>query len=114
MSTSKYNGGVDGDYDYHAGSNGASGTPTREVEQRMARSSLQKGSSEDVQAKKSTDEALMDLAQLEELQEEAERMKALGNKHMAAQVSAKATKRRAFIHFLFCSLTTLLFLLLIL
>lgn len=33
------------------------------------------------------DEALLDLAQLEELHHEAERMKALGNKHMAAQVS---------------------------
>lgn len=33
------------------------------------------------------EEALMDLAQLEELHHEAERMKALGNKHMAAQVS---------------------------
>jgi hypothetical protein len=33
-----------------------------------------------------TEEALLDLAQLEELQQEAERMKALGNKHMAAQV----------------------------
>lgn len=32
------------------------------------------------------DEALLDLAQLEELHHEAERMKALGNKHMAAQV----------------------------
>jgi hypothetical protein len=32
------------------------------------------------------DEALMDLAQLEDLHNEAERMKALGNKHMAAQV----------------------------
>jgi hypothetical protein len=31
-------------------------------------------------------EALLDLAQLEELHHEAERMKALGNKHMAAQV----------------------------
>ena len=30
-------------------------------------------------------DALMDLAQLEELHKEAERMKALGNKHMAAQ-----------------------------
>lgn len=30
-------------------------------------------------------DALMDLAQLEELHNEAERMKALGNKHMAAQ-----------------------------
>jgi hypothetical protein len=32
------------------------------------------------------DEALLDLEQLEELHHEAERMKALGNKHMAAQV----------------------------
>ena len=32
------------------------------------------------------DDALLDLEQLEELQHEAERMKALGNKHMAAQV----------------------------
>jgi hypothetical protein len=32
------------------------------------------------------EEALMDLAQLAELHQEAERMKALGNKHMAAQV----------------------------
>ena len=33
------------------------------------------------------DEALLDLEQLQELHHEAERMKALGNKHMAAQVS---------------------------
>jgi hypothetical protein len=33
------------------------------------------------------DEALLDLAQLEELHNEAEKMKALGNKHMATQVS---------------------------
>ena len=32
------------------------------------------------------DDALLDLDQLNELHEEAERMKALGNKHMAAQV----------------------------
>ena len=36
-------------------------------------------------------EALQDLAQLEELHQEAERMKALGNKHMAAQVSNQNT-----------------------
>jgi hypothetical protein len=34
------------------------------------------------------DDAILDLAELEQLQEEAERMKGLGNKHMAAQVSA--------------------------
>lgn len=33
------------------------------------------------------DDAALDLAELEQLQEEAERMKGLGNKHMAAQVS---------------------------
>ena len=33
-----------------------------------------------------SEDALLDLAQLEELHLEAERMKALGNKHMAAQV----------------------------
>lgn len=32
------------------------------------------------------DDAFLDLDQLEELHDEAERMKALGNKHMAAQV----------------------------
>lgn len=32
------------------------------------------------------EDALLDIEQLEELQTEAERMKALGNKHMAAQV----------------------------
>ena len=37
-------------------------------------------------AMNTTDEALMDLAQLEELHVEAEKMKAIGNKHMAAQV----------------------------
>lgn len=36
-----------------------------------------------------TDDPLLDLEQLEELHEEAERMKALGNKHMASQVSNK-------------------------
>jgi len=35
------------------------------------------------------EEALLDLAQLEELHQEAERMKALGNKHMAAQVRVR-------------------------
>jgi hypothetical protein len=39
------------------------------------------------------DEALLDLEQLEELHHEAERMKALGNKHMAAQVRGKKFKK---------------------
>lgn len=38
-----------------------------------------------------SEDALLDLAQLEELHQEAERMKALGNKHMAAQVSFSKT-----------------------
>ena len=38
------------------------------------------------------DDAMLDLDQLEELHDEAERMKALGNKHMAAQVRP-STKR---------------------
>ncbi len=33
------------------------------------------------------EDAVLDLAELEQLQEEAERMKGLGNKHMASQVS---------------------------
>lgn len=33
------------------------------------------------------EDAILDLVELEQLQEEAERMKGLGNKHMAAQVS---------------------------
>ena len=37
-----------------------------------------------------SEEALMDLAQLEELHSEAERMKALGNKHMATQVRRRS------------------------
>lgn len=40
------------------------------------------------------DEALLDLEQLEELHHEAERMKALGNKHMAAQVKSKSENGR--------------------
>jgi len=43
-------------------------------------------SQDDDDDKLDNDEALLDLAQLEELHHEAERMKALGNKHMAAQV----------------------------
>lgn len=39
------------------------------------------------------DEALMDLAQLEDLHNEAERMKGLGNKHMAAQVRSNTLFR---------------------
>lgn len=40
-----------------------------------------------VQKELSAAEAIMDLEQLEQLQDEADRMKGLGNKHMANQVS---------------------------
>ena len=40
------------------------------------------------------DDPLLDLDQLEELHDEAERMKALGNKHMAAQVRIGILMRR--------------------
>lgn len=46
----------------------------------------EKAPTDDDDDKVDSDEALLDLAQLEELHHEAERMKALGNKHMAAQV----------------------------
>ena len=41
----------------------------------------------DEEVRNESEDALLDLAQLEELHQEAERMKALGNKHMASQVS---------------------------
>jgi hypothetical protein len=44
---------------------------------------------EEVENSMDGQEALLDLAQLEELQIEAEKMKGLGNKHMAAQVSTR-------------------------
>ena len=40
-----------------------------------------------------SEEALLDLAQLEELHQEAEKMKALGNKHMASQVCSVGSCR---------------------
>lgn len=45
------------------------------------------GTSYEEEMAEDDDDALLDLDQLEELHDEAERMKALGNKHMAAQVS---------------------------
>ena len=46
---------------------------------------------EPVEDEVKADDAVLDLAELEQLQEEAERMKGLGNKHMAAQVSLNYT-----------------------
>jgi hypothetical protein len=50
------------------------------------------------------EEALLDLVQLEELHQEAERMKALGNKHMAAQGMYVCICRRFSLCFLCCFL----------
>jgi hypothetical protein len=66
-------GGIDAEYDYKAGSPASPSSPG---------------------ATKPTvdgEDALFDLAQLEELHMEAEKMKALGNKHMAAQVSIECS-----------------------
>eukprot|EP00934_Nitzschia_sp_Nitz4_P009330 Nitzschia sp. Nitz4//scaffold156_size52432//26049//30881//NITZ4_006827-RA/size52432-snap-gene-0.13-mRNA-1//-1//CDS//3329537415//9320//frame0 len=60
--------------------------PVMEQVPREARSDPEGVAPEDVDG----DEALLDLAQLEELHHEAERMKALGNKHMAAQEYTRA------------------------
>ena len=46
-----------------------------------------------------SEDALLDLAQLEELHQEAERMKALGNKHMAAQVRSARIMRSCKLRF---------------
>lgn len=53
----------------------------------------EKAPTDDDDDKVDSDEALLDLAQLEELHHEAERMKALGNKHMAAQVCPVRSNR---------------------
>lgn len=77
--------GPDEDYDYSAALKGTSYEDTyKKISPRKSppkpedpRQSKQKNVMED---------PLLDLEQLEELHEEAERMKALGNKHMASQV----------------------------
>lgn len=93
---------VDADYDYRAtGKNMPTPTPTsasargwQEVENykqaEMKNSKNNDTNDNDNQNNDDDDaadgeEALLDLVQLEELHQEAERMKALGNKHMAAQ-----------------------------
>lgn len=60
-------------------------TPQQNTSQSSGGSTPSPGGAQN--ADSSGDEALLDLAQLEELHHEAERMKALGNKHMAAQVN---------------------------
>lgn len=72
--------GIDSDYDYRL--------PPKVPTPKHAPDRSSKDNSEH-KSQVDGEEALMDLAQLEELHQEAERMKALGNKHMAAQVSRK-------------------------
>ena len=89
---------VDDDYDYETASQTEGGnpqdlptpTPTSASAQGMMQNLQYTGNN--VQQpmpsanQQQSEEALLDLAQLEELHQEAEKMKALGNKHMAAQV----------------------------
>ena len=64
------------------------GTPPR-APKALSPTDSRGASANSTEEKGDGDEALLDLAQLEELHHEAERMKALGNKHMAAQVGSK-------------------------
>lgn len=80
---------LDEDYDYKAATDGTPSVTAAEGWKQMQAyqpQGKQQISTPTPPPKVSGEEALMDLAQFEELQHEAERMKALGNKHMAAQV----------------------------
>jgi hypothetical protein len=74
---------MDAEYDYKASSPQSPGTlkPTAKV---WAGSPAGRGAAATANTVDGED-ALLDLAQLEELHKEAEKMKALGNKHMASQ-----------------------------
>lgn len=81
--------GPDEDYDYSAALKGTSYEATYKQQQTSpSKRSPPKPEDPRQGAKSSTilEDPLLDLEQLEELHEEAERMKALGNKHMASQV----------------------------
>ena len=77
--------GTDADYDYRAAN--AAGAPTPTSASAQGWNQVQAYNTNNKQGDQAADgeEALLDLVQLEELHQEAERMKALGNKHMAAQ-----------------------------
>jgi hypothetical protein len=80
---------MDAEYDYKASSPQSPGTLKPGVVSTMRISSSAGGPLSPGGASSSAldgEDALLDLAQLEELHREAEKMKALGNKHMAAQV----------------------------
>jgi hypothetical protein len=83
------------DYEYASPINGTTPTPTSAsargvVQNQFYRTRAPPPSRSPWNARVEPDvdaeEALLDLAHLRELHEEAEKMKALGNKHMAAQV----------------------------
>ena len=110
-------GGMDSAYDYRVPKSPANATPNS-----LNVSGLSNGSSasshgydskhdnkHDNHGNSSVDgeEALLDLAQLEELHQEAERMKALGNKHMAAQVSFLSSRLVTLniLEVIFCGIT---------
>jgi hypothetical protein len=85
---------VDADYEYTPGNNTTTATPTPTSNATRDWQQARKYYEKDVPTTSMTgnnggettgEEALLDLVQLEELHQEAERMKALGNKHMAAQ-----------------------------
>lgn len=79
--------GPDDDYDYNAALKGTSYEETYR-NQAAARKTPPKPENPARAMSKGDvlDDPLLDLEQLEELHQEAERMKALGNKHMASQV----------------------------
>ena len=76
---------VDADYDYRANTVPPTPTPTSASAQGWNQVQAYKTAQQDRNEVADGEEALLDLVQLEELHQEAERMKALGNKHMAAQ-----------------------------
>lgn len=86
---------LDEEYDYQLG--GDTITPTQasaeginQMKAYQRQDDKQPVESPENKDAKGGEEALLDLAQLEELQQEAERMKAVGNKHMAAQEYTRA------------------------
>ena len=80
--------GMDEDYDYSVAVKGTSYEGAYKKQQSSSRKSPPKPEDprRPVSQKDVLEDPLLDLEQLEELHEEAERMKALGNKHMASQV----------------------------
>lgn len=83
--------GTDEDYDYSAASKEEKASQANHRQSRLppmvpSKSPSKTPSKPETAGRAIADDPLHDLEQLEELHEEAERMKALGNKHMAAQV----------------------------